>query len=139
MILNIDEAAGFVREQQQHGRQVVFTHGVFDLLHPGHVRHLTAARREGDVLLVAVLSDRSARAAKGPSRPVMPDRERAEILDALAVVDAVVVLDDDSPLALIARLGPDVVAEPSVATGWSTSAIIKKAQSVPAPAPHTGR
>ena len=130
MILSIDAAATFVHEQQQHGRRVVFTSGVFDLLHPGHVRHLTAARREGDVLLVAVHSDRSARAIKGPSRPVTSDRERAEILDALAVVDAVVVLDDDSPQALIARLRPDVVAKTPVETGWSTSAIIKKAQSV---------
>jgi rfaE bifunctional protein nucleotidyltransferase chain/domain len=128
VILSIDEAAAFVREQQQHGRRVVFTHGVFDLLHPGHVRYLTAARREGDVLLVAVQSDRAARAAKGPSRPVMPDRERAEILDALAVVDAVVVFDDDAPEALIARLRPDVVGHHLVEAGWSTSAIIKKAQ-----------
>jgi rfaE bifunctional protein nucleotidyltransferase chain/domain len=132
VILSIDEAAAFVQEQQQRGRRVVFAHGVFDLLHPGHVRYLTAARREGDALLVAVQSDRAARAAKGPSRPVMPDRERAEILDALAVVDAVVVFDDDTPQPLIARLRPDVVGQKPVEAGWSTSAIIKKAQSVPA-------
>jgi rfaE bifunctional protein nucleotidyltransferase chain/domain len=138
-MLGIEEAAAFVRDQQQHGRRVVFTHGVFDLLHPGHVRHFTAARREGDVLLVGVHSDRSARRLKGPSRPIMPDVERAEILGSLAAVDGVVIVDDEGPEALIARLKPDVVAKSSVESAWSISAIIKKAQSVPAPSPHADR
>ena len=84
-MLSIAEAASWVAAQRAAGRAVVFTNGVFDLLHPGHVRYLAAARAEGDVLIVAVNSDRSVRANKGPSRPILPERERAELLRALDV------------------------------------------------------
>src|SRR5262249_44400885 len=79
------------------GRRVVMTNGVFDLLHPGHVRYLQAARQEGDALVIAINSDRSVRAIKGPTRPLTPELERAEILAALACVDAVVIFDQDTP------------------------------------------
>ena len=91
------------------GGRVVFTNGVFDLLHPGHVRYLIDARRFGDALIVAINSDRSVRANKGPSRPVTPQHERAEIVAALRSVDAVTIFDEDTPHALIESIQPDVL------------------------------
>ena len=92
-------------------RRVVFTNGVFDILHPGHVRYLAAARRQGDALIVAVNSDRSVRVIKGPSRPIHPATERAEIITALACVDAAVVFDEDTPWAIINAIQPDVLVK----------------------------
>lgn len=97
--------------QRESGKSVVFANGAFDLLHVGHVRYLEAARREGGWLAVGVNSDGSVARAKGPGRPIVPARERAEIVAALAAVDAVVVFDEDSPAALIAALRPDVHAK----------------------------
>ena len=93
------------------GKRLVFTNGVFDLLHVGHVRYLTQARTLGDALLVAINSDRTVRELKGPDRPVFDQAERAEILAALRVVDYVTVFDDVSPRALIAELLPDVLVK----------------------------
>lgn len=91
---------------------VVFTNGVFDLLHVGHIALLEAARAEGAALLVALNSDASARRlGKGPDRPIVPAVERARLLAALACVDCVVVFDDDTPLELIRRLRPDVLVK----------------------------
>ena len=90
---------------------VVFTNGVFDLLHPGHVRYLQAARRLGDALILGVNSDRSVRANKGPERPINPEHERAEVLGALACVDLAVIFDEDTPYALISQLQPDVLVK----------------------------
>lgn len=90
---------------------VVFTNGVFDLLHPGHVRYLQDARRLGDALIVGVNSDRSVRANKGPERPINPEGERAEVLAALACVDLAVVFDEDTPYALITEVQPDVLVK----------------------------
>ena len=153
-MLTIDAAAEFVQANRQQGRRVVLTTGVFDLLHPGHVRFLRAARAEGDVLMVAINSDRSVRNNKGPTRPIVPEHERAEILEALSAVDAVVVFDDETPEAVIDRLQPHVLvkgadrAEDAIAgrgtveaggrrvvrvpieAEWSTSAIIEKARAV---------
>ena len=92
-------------------RTVVFTNGVFDLLHPGHVDVLLAARREGDALVVGLNSDASVRRLKGPSRPVRGQAERAYVLAALAMVDAVVIFDQDTPLELIEVLQPDVLVK----------------------------
>jgi len=100
---------------------VVFTNGVFDLLHPGHVRYLQDARREGDALVVAINSDRSVRAIKGPSRPINPEHERTEVLAALACVDAVVVFDEDNPHQIISRLQPDVLVK---GADWALDGII---------------
>ncbi|HYX19223.1 MAG TPA: adenylyltransferase/cytidyltransferase family protein [Thermoanaerobaculia bacterium] len=97
--------------QRESGRAVVFANGAFDLLHVGHVRYLEAARREGGWLAVGVNSDGSVARAKGPGRPVVPERERAEVVAALSAVDAVVVFEEDSPAALIAALRPDVHAK----------------------------
>ena len=95
---------------KQH--RVVFTNGVFDLLHTGHVALLEAARAEGDVLIVGLNSDASARRlGKGSDRPVVPEADRARVLAALAAVDCVVLFDADTPLELIRRLKPDVLVK----------------------------
>ena len=107
-------------------RRLVFTNGVFDLLHPGHIDVLLGARREGDALLVGLNSDASVRRLKGPSRPVRNERERASVVAALAMVDAVVVFEQDTPLELIEALEPDVL----VKGGDYTEATIVGADSV---------
>ncbi|MGH9957137.1 MAG: D-glycero-beta-D-manno-heptose 1-phosphate adenylyltransferase [Pyrinomonadaceae bacterium] len=93
------------------GIRLVFTNGVFDLLHVGHVRYLAEARALGDVLVVAINSDRSVRQLKGDGRPVVGENERAEILAALRPVDYVTIFDDISPRALITELLPDVLVK----------------------------
>jgi rfaE bifunctional protein nucleotidyltransferase chain/domain len=95
---------------EQSGR-VVFTNGVFDLLHPGHVDVLMGARRRGDSLVVGVNSDASVRRLKGPERPVRSEAERAYVLAALEMVDLVVLFEDDTPLALIRTLRPDILVK----------------------------
>lgn len=94
----------------QRGR-VVFTNGVFDLLHPGHVDVLLGARRQGDSLIVALNSDDSVRRLKGPTRPIRREEERAYVLGAFEMVDCVVLFDQDTPLELIERLRPDVLVK----------------------------
>ena len=99
--------------EQVHARggKVVFTNGVFDLLHPGHIRYLQDARALGDVLIVGINSDRSVRAIKGPERPITPENERAEILAALECVDAVAIFDEETPAEIIRRIQPDVLVK----------------------------
>jgi len=104
-------AADWRAGQARDARVVVFTNGVFDLIHPGHVDVLLAARREGDALVVGLNSDASARRLKGPARPVRSEAERARVLAALAMVDAVVTFDEDTPLELIQALAPDVLVK----------------------------
>ena len=100
------------RERLRAGRKrLVFTNGVFDVLHVGHVRYLAQARALGDALIVAINSDRTVRELKGSNRPVFDQAERAEILAALRVVDYVVVFDDVSPRGLIRKLLPDVLVK----------------------------
>jgi D-beta-D-heptose 7-phosphate kinase/D-beta-D-heptose 1-phosphate adenosyltransferase len=99
----------------------VFTNGVFDLLHPGHVRYLRDARALGDLLIVGINSDRSVRANKGPQRPINPESERSEVLLALASVDVVVTFDDDTPYAVIQRIQPDVLVK---GEDWAADAIV---------------
>ena len=103
------------------GRGVVFTNGCFDLLHPGHVALLEAARAKGDVLVVGINSDRSVRALKGEGRPLVPAAERAEALEALEAVDAVVVYDEPTPREVIAALRPDVLVK---GADWAADAIV---------------
>lgn len=91
--------------------RVVFTNGVFDLLHPGHVDVLVGARRAGDALVVGINSDASVRRLKGPERPVRSEAERAYVLAAFEAVDAVVVFEQDTPLELVRTLAPDVIAK----------------------------
>jgi D-glycero-beta-D-manno-heptose 1-phosphate adenylyltransferase len=110
-VLSSEEAVAFAARLRAEGQMVVFTNGVYDLLHPGHVRYLQAARAEGDALIVGVNSDRSVRALKGPHRPVHPQDERAELIAALACVDAAVVFDQDTPHEIITALQPDVLVK----------------------------
>ena len=114
MIEKILTPEQMLRERQrlrEAGRRLVFTNGVFDLLHVGHVRYLAQARALGDALLVAINSDRTVRELKGPDRPIFNQAERAEILAALRFVDYVTVFDDISPRSLIAELLPDVLVK----------------------------
>jgi rfaE bifunctional protein nucleotidyltransferase chain/domain len=120
-VLGVDEAVALVARLRAEGKAVVFTNGVFDLLHPGHVRFLAAARAEGDALIVGINSDRSVAAIKGPGRPVTPEAERAELLAALAVVDAVVIFDEETPARIIERLQPDVLVKGS---DWPADRIV---------------
>src|SRR3974390_334625 len=104
------EIAGSVKRA---GRKLVFTNGCFDLLHPGHVRCLAEARALGDLLVVAVNSDRSVRGNKGPERPLVPERDRAEVLAALASVDYVTIFDEPTPRELISKVIPHVLVKGS--------------------------
>jgi len=110
-VLSPDEMLGERQRLRAAGLRLVFTNGVFDLLHVGHVRYLAAARSLGDALLVAINSDRTTRQIKGPDRPITNESERAEILLALRQVDYVTIFDDLSPRSLIARLLPDVLVK----------------------------
>jgi D-beta-D-heptose 7-phosphate kinase/D-beta-D-heptose 1-phosphate adenosyltransferase len=145
------DAAAFARAWQARGGTVVFTNGVFDILHPGHVRYLRDARALGDALIVAVNSDRSVRALnKAPDRPIHSEAERAELLLALDAVDAAVIFDEDTPHAIVSRIQPDIlvkgadwgpddivgrdvvearggrVVRIALAPGYSTTAIIRR-------------
>jgi D-beta-D-heptose 7-phosphate kinase/D-beta-D-heptose 1-phosphate adenosyltransferase len=107
-ILSSDDA---VLWRQRHSGRVVFTNGVFDILHPGHVDVLCRARERGDVLVVGVNSDASVRRLKGPARPLYGAAARACVVAALEAVDAVVIFDDDTPLELVRALEPDVIVK----------------------------
>lgn len=152
VVTTLAQAAAFARAIQQDGKLVVFTNGVFDLLHPGHVRYLQSARQLGDALIVAVNSDRSVRANKGPNRPIFPETERAETIAALACVDLAVIFDEETPAAIIEAILPDVLVKGAdwaadrivgrevvegrggrvvrvpVEEGWSTTAIVERAR-----------
>jgi rfaE bifunctional protein nucleotidyltransferase chain/domain len=110
-ILTRDAAVKWAADHRAAGRRVVFTNGVFDLLHPGHVRYLADARAQGDVLIVAVNSDRSVHAIKGPERPINPEQDRMAVLAALEAVSLVVKFDEDTPLNLILACRPDVLVK----------------------------
>lgn len=120
-LLRVQEAAAFAERVRAADGTVVFTNGVFDLLHPGHVRYLRDARTLGDALIVGVNSDRSVRAIKGPDRPVNAEQERAEVLRGLVSVDAVVIFDEDTPHAVIRVIQPDVLVK---GADWGSADIV---------------
>jgi D-glycero-beta-D-manno-heptose 1-phosphate adenylyltransferase len=154
VVLSSENAVAWVDELRARRLKVVFTNGVFDLLHPGHLRYLQAARAEGDVLIVGINSDRSVRAIKGADRPITPEAERAELLAALACVDAVVVFGEETPAEIIRAVRPDVLVKGAdwaadaivgrdtveagggkvvripVEAGWSTSSIVERIRAV---------
>ena len=104
------------------GKKIVFTNGVFDILHPGHIRYLRDARALGDLLIVGVNSDRSVKALnKAPGRPINAEDERAEVLSALASVDAVVVFDENTPHEIISAIQPDILVK---GADWGENAIV---------------
>jgi rfaE bifunctional protein nucleotidyltransferase chain/domain len=153
-IFTAAEAGAFAAAIHARGGTVVFTNGVFDLLHPGHVRYLRDARALGDALMVAINSDRSVRANKGEGRPITPQTERAEVLRALDAVDAVTIFDEETPLAIITAVQPDVlvkgadwgpdnivgrevvearggrVVRVALAQGFSTTALVEKVRAL---------
>jgi D-beta-D-heptose 7-phosphate kinase/D-beta-D-heptose 1-phosphate adenosyltransferase len=124
-VLALAAAQRRVRTAQRRGERVVFTNGCFDWLHVGHVRSLEQARSLGDRLIVAVNSDASVRRLKGPGRPRVPARQRAEVLAALACVDWVVVFRADTPLRTIEALRPDVLAKGG---DWKLDEIVGRAE-----------
>jgi len=109
--LTAEQAVAFASRLQARGSTVVFTNGVFDLLHPGHIRYLREARALGDALIVAVNSDNSVRSNKGSGRPVNPEDERAEVLLALDSVDAAVIFGEETPHAIISAIRPDILVK----------------------------
>jgi D-glycero-beta-D-manno-heptose 1-phosphate adenylyltransferase len=153
-VVPLEQSIERVAEMKRAGKRVVFTNGCFDLLHPGHTRYLAEARALGDALVVAINSDRSVRALKGPSRPIVPESERAEVMAALRCVDLVTTFDDLTPRDLLARMLPQVLVKGAdwgpanivgreeveaaggvvvsvpVVPGFSTSEIIRKAPTV---------
>jgi D-glycero-beta-D-manno-heptose 1-phosphate adenylyltransferase len=149
-VLTLEETIVRFGRKKRNGKRVVFTNGCFDLLHPGHIRSLEAARALGDVLIVGLNSDESVRTLKGPGRPVIPALERAEILASLECVDSVLIFEDLTPQKVIAALLPDIlvkggdwpgnqivgreeveaaggkVVQVDVVPGYSTTEILKK-------------
>lgn len=124
-VLTLDELILQFGREKRNGKRVVFTNGCFDVLHPGHIRSLEAARGLGDCLIVGLNGDESVRALKGPGRPVIPADERAEILASLECVDAVVVFEDLTPQKVIASLLPDVLVK---GADWPGNQIVGREQ-----------
>jgi D-glycero-beta-D-manno-heptose 1-phosphate adenylyltransferase len=144
-----------LRDQwRRDGKTVVFTNGCYDILHPGHIQLLEQSRALGDALIVALNSDAGVRRAKGPSRPINPEQDRAKVVAALAAVDAVTLFDEETPRELIAAVLPDVLVKGAdwshfvagreeveaaggrvltlpLAAGYSTSAIIERIRKTP--------
>ncbi len=110
-VVDRDRLRAVAADAHRKGLRIVFTNGCFDLLHVGHVRYLAEARETGDLLIVAINSDASVKRLKGANRPLVPESARAEVLAALAAVDYVTIFDEDTPVALIGALDPDVLAK----------------------------
>jgi rfaE bifunctional protein nucleotidyltransferase chain/domain len=151
-LLTLPELKRRIKSARRSGKRVVFTNGCFDLIHPGHVRYLRAAKRLGDVLVVALNSDDSIRRLKGRGRPLVSARDRCEVVAALEMVDYVAVFSDDTPYQLIKALQPDILVKGGdwqpdqivgadlvrarggtvrslpFARGYSTTALVKKVQ-----------
>ena len=107
----LGELKDILNQRRNAGKQIVFTNGCFDILHAGHVRYLTAARREGDLLVVGLNSDRSVQRIKGPARPLVPQQQRSEVLAGLWCVDFIVIFNEPDPLQVIQSLRPDVLVK----------------------------
>jgi rfaE bifunctional protein nucleotidyltransferase chain/domain len=118
LLLSNDELVDLRQRWRAEGKSVIFTNGCFDLLHPGHIRLLEAARGRGDVLVVAINSDDSVRRLKGANRPILPEQDRAATLAALAAVDAVTIFAEDTPCPLLERLLPDMLVKGSDWSHW---------------------
>ena len=120
-VLKLQDLIRTVQDLRESGKNIVFTNGCFDILHVGHVRYLTAARLEGDVLVVGVNSDESVRSIKPKNRPIMNQDQRAEVLAGLECVDYITVFNEPDPLILIQALKPDVLVK---GADWSEEEII---------------
>lgn len=119
--VGIEELRSILEAERKKGSKVVFTNGCFDIIHAGHVRYLKKARSEGDILVVGMNSDSSVREIKGPTRPIVPEDERAEVLSALECVDFVVVFSEPTPLRLIEAIRPDVLVK---GADWAAHEIV---------------
>jgi rfaE bifunctional protein nucleotidyltransferase chain/domain len=111
MVASLQAVATAVRKLQAAGKKVVFTNGCFDILHSGHIGLLRGARGLGDALVVAINSDASVARMKGPNRPIIPEQERAELLDGFEMVDFVCLFDEDTPLEAILEIRPDLLVK----------------------------
>ena len=120
-IKTLEEIVRLRCELRESGKRLVFTNGCFDILHVGHVRYLNQARALGDLLVVALNSDRSVRQIKGPSRPVVTEMERAEVLAALESVDYIFLFDDLTPQRIIDAIVPDILVKGS---DWELSRVV---------------
>ena len=120
-IVSLETLRRIVHRAKARRRRIVFTNGCFDLLHAGHVTLLERAKQQGDLLVVGLNSDRSVRLLKGPGRPLVPQRDRAQLLAALASVDYVVIFNEPTPARAITRLLPDVLIK---GADWSAGAIV---------------
>lgn len=118
---SIDELAEIAAQARKNGKTVVFTNGCFDLLHRGHVHVLRQAKAAGDLLIVALNSDRSVKAIKGSSRPILPESDRIELISAMEMVDYVIIFDEPDPYRVIAAIKPNVLAKGG---DWSTEKIV---------------
>jgi len=118
---SLDELQAITAKARSDGKKVVLTNGCFDLLHRGHLHLLREAKACGELLIVAVNSDKSVREIKGPHRPILPEADRAELLAALEMVDYVVLFDEPDPYRLIAALKPHVLAKGG---DWKPESII---------------
>lgn len=110
-IIERKKLAGILANLREQGKKIVFTNGCFDLLHAGHVRYLNKAKQYGDLLVVALNTDASVRRLKGDTRPLVPQRERAEVLGGLAAVDYITFFDEETPAAIISELKPQILAK----------------------------
>ena len=110
-VKNLEELVGIVDAHKKEGKKIVFTNGCYDLIHVGHVRCFQEGKKFGDVLIVAINSDRSIRSIKGFTRPIFPQEERAEIVSALESVDYVTIFDQDDPLQIITSIKPDILVK----------------------------
>jgi len=120
-VVSRTELGKIIADAKREGRRVVFTNGCFDILHPGHVRLLEAARDLGDMLIVALNTDRSVRTSKGANRPIIPEAERAEVIAALVAVDYAVLFDESTPREIISLVLPDVLVKGS---DWGADEIV---------------
>jgi len=118
---NLDELTELAAQARQNGKSVVFTNGCFDILHRGHVHVLRQAKAAGDLLIVALNSDRSVQEIKGAHRPVLPESDRIELIGAMEMVDYIIIFDEPDPYKLIAAIKPDVLAKGG---DWSAEKII---------------
>ncbi|MCX6174426.1 MAG: D-glycero-beta-D-manno-heptose 1-phosphate adenylyltransferase [Ignavibacteriales bacterium] len=120
-IKNINELAEIRKELKLQNKKVVFTNGVFDILHAGHVDYITKAKSKGDILIIAVNSDLSVKKIKSELRPIVPQNERAFIISSLKPVDYVVIFDEETPYEIIKKIIPDVLVK---GADWSIENIV---------------
>ncbi len=120
-ILTQKELVREVNLLKKAGKQIVFTNGCFDILHAGHIKYLNSAKKEGDILVVGLNSDKSVKSIKGEKRPIVPQMQRAEVLSGLSSVDYITFFDEPDPLNLIKEVSPDVLVK---GNDWAEDNII---------------